>query len=46
MELESVQSKFIRLIDGIALMAYKERLNSLQLTTHIEHKARGDLLAG
>ena len=44
MELESVQREFTRLIDGVGLMTYKERLEKLQLTTLIERRARGDLI--
>ena len=44
MELESVQRKFTRLIDGIGLLPYKERLSRLKLTTLIERRARGDLI--
>ena len=45
MELESVQHKFTRFIDGIGLMSYKEKLSFLKLTTlYIEHRARCDLI--
>ena len=44
MELESVQREFTRLIDGIGLLTYKERLDKLKLTTLIERRARGDLI--
>ena len=44
MNLESVQREFTRLIDGIGLLTYKERLEKLRLTTLIERRARGDLI--
>ena len=44
MEIESVQRKFTRLIDGIGLLPYEERLSNLQLTTLIERRARGDII--
>ena len=44
MDIESVQREYTRLIDGIGLMTYKERLDRLQLTTLIERRARGDLI--
>ena len=44
MKLESVQRSFTRLIDGIGLLPYKERLQKLKLTTLIERRARGDLI--
>ena len=44
MKLESVQRSFTRLIDGIGLLSYRERLQELKLTTLIERRARGDLI--
>ena len=44
MELESVQRRFTRLIDGIGTMRYSERLEALQLTTLAERRIRGDLI--
>ena len=44
MELESVQRQYTRLIDGVGLMPYKERLSELKLTTLLERRARGDLI--
>ena len=44
MEIESVQRKFTRLIDGVGLMPYRERLQELKITTLIERRARGDLI--
>ena len=43
MELESVQRRFTRLVDGIGLLPYKERLKKLRITTLIERRARGDI---
>ena len=36
MELESVQRRFTRLVDGIGLLPYKDRLKKLRITTLIE----------
>ena len=50
MEIEGVQRKFTRLIDGIGTLSYEERLkklslhNSTSLTTLLERRARGDLI--
>ena len=43
LELESVQRRFTRLIDGIGLLPYSERLQQLGLTTLAERRLRGDL---
>ena len=44
MELESVQRGFTRLVDGIGLLPYKDRLKKLRITTIIERRARGDII--
>ena len=44
MSLEDVQRSFTRMIDGIGLLTYEERLNYLGLTTLLERRARGDLI--
>ena len=44
MKLENVQRAFTRLIDGIGLLPYDERLKGLNLTTLLERRARGDLI--
>ena len=44
MDIENVQRRYTRLIDGIGLMTYRERLNNLSITTLVERRARGDLL--
>ena len=44
MLLEGVQRQFTRLIDGVGLLSYEERLKSLELTTLLERRARGDLI--
>ena len=36
-------SVFTRMIDGVGLLPYSERLETLKLTTLIERRARGDL---
>ena len=43
-ELEAVQRRFTRLISDIGLLPYSERLLSLQLTTLVERRIRGDLI--
>ena len=43
-ELESVQRRFTRLIDGIGTAPYSDRLEALQLTTLAERRIRGDLI--
>ena len=44
MELEDIQRSFTRMIDGIGLLPYSERLKKLRLTTHLERRMRGDLI--
>ena len=42
--IEHVQRRFTRLIDGVGLMPYRERLDKLGITTLLERRARGDLI--
>ena len=42
--LEKVQRKFTRLIEGVGVLPYGERLNKLGLTTLAERRIRGDLI--
>ena len=44
MELERVQRRFTRMIDGIGVLPYSERLDALKLTTLAERRIRGDLI--
>ena len=44
MRLESVQRRFTRMIDGVGLLPYSERLGVLGLTTLAERRLRGDLI--
>ena len=44
LELESIQRRFTRLVDGIGLLPYSERLKRLYLTTLAERRIRGDLI--
>ena len=44
LELEGVQRSFTRMIDGLGLMTYRERLDKLNLTTLLERRVRGDLI--
>ena len=41
---EDVQRSMTRLMEGIGLMTYKDRLKELQLTTLLERRTRGDLI--
>ena len=43
-ELEGVQRRFTRLIDGIGTLPYSQRLEILNLTTLAERRIRGDLI--
>ena len=43
-DLEKIQKKFTRLINGIGLLPYSERLATLKLTTLAERRLRGDLI--
>ena len=43
-ELERVQRRFTRLIDGIGTLPYSQRLEKLKLTTLAERRIRGDLI--
>ena len=43
-DIENVQRKYTRLIDGVGLKTYQERLKCLDLTTLLERRARGDLI--
>lgn len=44
MDIEDVQRSYTRMIDGIGLLSYKERLEILKLTTLLERRMRGDLI--
>ena len=44
LEIEDVQRHFIRMMDGIGLLPYEERLQKLNLTTLLERMMRGDLI--
>ena len=44
LELEGVQRRFTRLIDGMGQLPYSERLEALNLTTLAERRIRGDLI--
>ena len=44
MDIETVQRRFTRLVDGIGLMTYEQRCEKLGLTTLLERRARGDLI--
>ncbi|KAL5247652.1 hypothetical protein ACHWQZ_G019515 [Mnemiopsis leidyi] len=44
MRIESVQRRFTRMIEGVGLLPYSERLQILQLTTLAERRLRGDLI--
>ena len=44
MDLENIQRAFTRMINGIGLLTYEERLEATGLTTLLERRARGDLI--
>ena len=44
LELEGVQRSSTRMIDGVGLMTYRDRLYKLKLTTLLERRVRGDLI--
>ena len=44
LELENIQRRFTRLIDGVGLLPYTERLSKLKLTTLAERRLRADLI--
>ena len=44
LELEGVQRSFTRMIDGVGLLTYRDRLDKLKLTTLLERRVRGDLI--
>jgi hypothetical protein len=44
MELEKVQRSVTRMIKGIGLLPYEERLEKLNITTLLERRYRGDLI--
>ena len=44
MRIESVQRRFTRMIEGVGLLPYSERLQILELTTLAERRSRGDLI--
>ena len=44
LKIEGVQRRFTRMIDGVGLLPYSERLEILKLTTLIERRTRGDLI--
>ena len=44
LSIEGVQRRFTRMIDGVGLLPYSERLAILGLTTLVERRARGDLI--
>ena len=42
--IEGVQRQYTRMIDGVGLLSYQNRLDKLNLTTLLERRARGDLI--
>lgn len=44
LKIEEVQRNFTRMIEGIGLKSYRERLEELSLTTLLERRVRGDLI--
>ena len=43
MEIEDCQRQFTRIIEGMGLLPYRQRLQRLRLTTLLERRMRGDL---
>ena len=44
LKIEGVQRRFTRMIEGVGLLPYSERLEVLELSTLIERRSRGDLI--
>ena len=44
LEIEQVQRRFTRMIDGIGTLPYSQRLEALNLTTLAERRIRGDII--
>ena len=44
MEIEDCQRQFTRIIEGMGLLSYRQRLQRLRLTTLLELRMRGDLI--
>ena len=44
MDIEDCQRQFTRIIEGIGLLPYRQRLQRLRLTTLLERRMRGDLI--
>ena len=44
MDIEDCQRQFIRIIEGMGLLPYRQRLQRLRLTTSLERRNRGDLI--
>jgi len=44
LRIEGVQRRFTRMIEGVGLLPYSERLRVLELTTLAERRSRGDLI--
>ena len=44
MEIEDCQKQFTRIIEGMGLLPYRQRLQRLRLTTLLECRMRGDLI--
>ena len=44
LEIESVQRRFTRMIEGLGMDSYSQRLESIHLTTLAERRLRGDLI--
>ena len=44
MEIEDCQRQFTKIIEGMGLLPYRQRLQRLRLTTLLEYRIRGDLI--
>ena len=44
MDIEDCQRQFTRIIEGISLLPYRQRLQRLRITTLLERRMRGDVI--
>ena len=44
LEIEDCQRHFTKIIEGMGLLPYRQRLQRLRLTTLLEYRIRGDLI--
>ena len=44
MEIEDCQRQFTRIIEGMGILSYRQKLPRLRLTTLLERRMRGDVI--